>query len=162
MNIKKMLTAVLIPAMLFTACGGENGGAQSSAVDVDPADAVKAVLAEVPISSSVEKGTDDVETYYVDVDITELESAAFSLCGSGALPDEIAVFRFATAEAASSAEVGLQSKLDSRIELFKDYTPDEMYKLDTAKIYSIGNYAVYLSVSDNDRAKAIVDEMLKG
>lgn len=160
MNIKKLISAVLVPLMLFTGCNGGNNNEQTA--DADPAEVVSAVLAEVPISSAVEKGTDDVETYYVDVDIAELDSAAFSLCGSGALPDEIAVLKFKTADAAKSAEAGLQSKLNSRIEVFTDYTPDEMYKLNNAKVYSVGNYAVYIALSDNDRAKAIVDEKLKG
>lgn len=160
MNIKKLISAVLVPVMLFTGCNGGNEDAQTA--DADPAEVVSAVLAEVPISSAVEKGTDDVDTYYVDVDISELDSAAFSLCGSGALPDEIAVLKFRTEDAAKSAEAGLQSKLNSRIEVFADYTPDEMYKLNNAKVYSVGKYAVYIALSDNDRAKAIVDEKLKG
>lgn len=159
MKMKKLLSAVLTPIMLFTACSSDGG---NTAADVDPADVISAVLAEVPISSSVEKGTNDVSDYYVDLDTSELESAYFSLCGSGALPDEAAVFKFKSSNAASSAEAALQSKLESRKEVFATYTPDEMYKLDTAKIYSVGNYAVYLALSDNDKAKEIVDEKLKG
>lgn len=159
MKMKKLLSAVLVPVMLFTACSSDSGNA---AADVDPADVISAVLAQVPISSAVEKGTDDVADYYVDLDTSELDSASFSLCGSGALPDEAAVFRFKSANAASAAETALQSKLDSRKETFATYTPDEMYKLETAKIYSVGSYAVYLAVSDNDKAKEIVDEKLKG
>lgn len=160
MKIKKLLSAVLVPVMLFTACSGEVG--DNAAADADPADVLSAVLAEVPVSSSVEKGTDDVKDYYVDLDTSELDSASFALCGSGALPDEAAVFKFKSADAAKSAETALQSKLASRKEAFATYTPDEMYKLDTAKIYSVGNYALYLAVSDNDKAKEIADGKLKG
>ncbi len=159
MKIKNLLCAVLTPVMLFTACSGEGGEA---AADVNPADVVSAVLAEVPISSSVEKGTEDVGSYYSGMDTAELDSAAFSLCGSGALPDEIGVFKFKSSDAAKTAEEALQSKLDSRKESFATYTPDEMYKLETAEIYSKGNYAVYIALSDNGRAKEIVDEKLKG
>lgn len=158
MKLKKLISAIIVPVMLFTACSSDGG----STADIDPSDAVKAVLAEVPISSSVEKGTDEVGNFYSDVDTSELDSAAFALCGSGALPDEVAVFKFKNSDAAKAAETGLQSKLDSRIESFATYTPDEMYKLETAKIYSNGNYAVYLAVADNEKAKEIVDGKLKG
>ena len=83
-------------------------------------------------------------------------------CGSGALPDEIGVFKFKSSDAAKSAEAALQSKLESRKESFETYTPDEMYKLETAKIFSTGNYAVYIALADNEKAKEIVDGKLKG
>ncbi len=159
MNIKKLICAVLTPVMLFTACSGENNG---TAADVNPSDVVSAVLKEIPISSSVEKGTEDVGSYYSGMDISELDSAAFALCGSGALPDEIGVFKFKTSDAANTAQDALQSKLDSRKESFATYTPDEMYKLETAEIYSVGNYAVYIALEDNEKAKEIVNEKLKG
>ncbi len=159
MKIKKLLCAMLAPVMLFTACSGEGGEA---AADVNPADVVSAVLNEVPISSSVEKGTDEVESYYSGIETSELDSAAFSLCGSGALPDEIGVFKFKSSDAAKSAETALQSKLESRKESFATYTPDEMYKLESAKIFSTGNYAVYIALADNEKAKEIVDGKLKG
>ena len=37
-----------------------------------------------------------------------------------------------------------------------------MYKLETAKIFSTGNYAVYIALADNEKAKEIVDGKLKG
>lgn len=167
MNVKKLLCAALVPVMLFTACSGggqtaDTDTSEAAKADIPPSEAVMAVLEEIPISSSVEKGTEDVETYYGDVDISELDSASFALCGSGSMPDEIAVLKFKTDKAAKAAEEGLQAKLDHQTELFKDYTPDEMYKLETAKVYSTGNYAVYLALADNERAKTIVDEKLKG
>ena len=161
MKLKKLLSAVLVPVMLFTACSGE-GGENGSTVDVDPSEVISAVLAEVPISSAVEKGTDDVESYYAGMDVSELEAAAFSLCGSGALPDEAAVFKFKSSDAAKSAKTALESKLESRKESFATYTPDEMYKLEGAEVYTVGNYAVYLAVADNEKAKEIVDGKLKG
>lgn len=162
MKLKKLISAVLVPVMLFTACSGEGGNGGESTADVTPSEVLSAVLAEVPVSSSVEKGTDDVSDYYGGMDISELDSAAFALCGSGALPDEAAIFKFNSSDAADAAQSALESKLESRRESFATYTPDEMYKLDNAKIYSTGNYAVYLALSDNEKAKEIVDQKLKG
>ena len=159
MNIKKIICPILASVMLFTSCSKQNS---ETVVDVNPSEVVSAVLAEVPISSVVEKGTEDVGSYYSGMDASELDSAAFALCGSGALPDEIGVFKFKSSGAADAAEETLKSKLDSRKESFSTYTPDEMYKLDTAEVFSVGNYAVYIALEDNEKAKGIVEEKLKG
>lgn len=170
MNIRKRICALLVPVLLLTGCNGadiketddqsENNSAVSAAVD--PSEVVNAVTEQISISSMVEKGTDELTTYFGALDTSEVESGAYCLCGSGALPDAVAVIKFKTAEAAKAAEEALQKKLDYQIEVFSSYTPDEMYKLDTAKIYSYGNYAVYLALSDNEAAKSIVDEKIKG
>lgn len=164
MSIRKKICVLLVPVMLMTGCGtGDNDNTDNTqAADVDPSAVVSAVVEQVPISSMVEKGTDDLTTYFTALDTADVESGAYCLCGSGAYPDAAAVIRFSTADAAKAAEEALKQKLDYQIEVFTTYTPDEMYKLETAKVYSYGNYAVYLALSDNDTAKSIVDEKLKG
>lgn len=176
MSIRKRICALLVPVLILTGCNGvdikEADGtseAGNTAADqstagsmADPSEVVNAVTEQIPISSMVEKGTDELTTYFGALDTSEVESGAYCLCGSGALPDAAAVIKFKTDEAAKAAEEALQKKLDYQIEVFTSYTPDEMYKLETAKVYSYGNYAVYLALSDNEAAKSIVDEKLKG
>lgn len=166
MSIRKKICVLLVPVMLMTGCSaGDNDNNtvnNTQAADVDPSAVVSAVVEQVPISSMVEKGTDDLTTYFSALDTSDVQSGAYCLCGSGAYPDAAAVIKFSTADAAKAAEEALKQKLDYQIEVFTTYTPDEMYKLETAKVYSYGNYAVYLALSDNDAAKSIVDEKLKG
>ncbi|MDE6579615.1 MAG: DUF4358 domain-containing protein [Ruminiclostridium sp.] len=170
MKIRTIISALLIPAMLLTGCSKtEQGGntdtrqeqtEDNPAVSVSASEVVKAVLAEISINSSVEKGKDDIENYYSSLDTATVEDAAFALCGSGALPDEIAVIKCKSAEDAKNAETALKSKLEKQKELFSTYTPDEMYKLEGAVIFTKGNYAVFIALSDNDKAKSIVEGKL--
>lgn len=179
MKLKNLIAAALLAVLLLsaTACTSGEGGAQTSgtttssptqagdkqdepAADPDPSDIVKAVVAEISITSGIEKGKDDLPDYYSDIDVSKVESAAFSICASGAYPDEIAVIKCTDSSAAAEAKAALEKRLESQTELYSTYTPDEMYKLDTAKIYVTGNYAVFLALSDNDRAKEIVDGKL--
>ncbi|MDE6725497.1 MAG: DUF4358 domain-containing protein [Ruminiclostridium sp.] len=170
MKIRTIISALLIPAMLLTGCskteqGGNTDTRQEQtegnpAVSVSASEVVKAVLAEISINSSVEKGKDDIENYYSSLDTATVEDAAFALCGSGALPDEIAVIKCKSAEDAKNAETALKSKLEKQKELFSTYTPDEMYKLEGAVIFTKGNYAVFIALSDNDKAKSIVEGKL--
>lgn len=169
MKIRNIISALLIPAILLTGCSkteqGGSGTEQSSkkednAVSVSASEVVQAVLAEIPINSSVEKGKDDLENYYSGLDVSTVEDAAFALCGSGALPDEITVIRCKSADGAAGAETALKSKLEKQKELFSTYTPDEMYKLNEAVIFTKGNYAVYIALSDNSKAKSVVEKKL--
>lgn len=169
MKIRSIISTVLVSVILFTGCGkteqGDSATEQETkrndnTVSVTASEVVKAVLSEVSISSSVEKGKGDLENYYSGLDLSTVEDAAFALCGSGALPDEIAVIKCRSSEAANSAKEVLNSHLNKQKELFTTYTPDEMYKLEGAVIFTKGNYAVYIALSDNGKAKSIVEGKL--
>lgn len=161
MRIKKPIAALLAPVILIlSACSGSGDGNPDSSSNILPSEVVEAVLDEIPITSAVKKDKDDIADYYPDIDISEVESACFCLCGSGALPDEIAVIKFTSASAASDGKSAFEKRLSSQKELFLTYTPNEMYKLETAQIYTKGNFAVFLAVSDNETAKSIVNKKL--
>lgn len=155
MKLKKLIAAMLAPVILLAGCGTDKPIA-----DVPPTEIVNAVLAEVPITSAIEKSKSDIHDFYSDIDVSQVESAAFVICASGAYPDELAVMKCTDSAAADAVKAAFEKRLASRTELFSTYTPDEMYKLETAKIYTSGNYAIFLAVSDNDRAKEIVDGKL--
>ena len=167
MDLKKTIAAALASALLLTACSAGGGSdadtgtsANTAAANVAPTEIVNAVLAEVPITSGLEKGREDISDFYSDIDVSQIESASFAICASGAYPDEIAVMKCTDSSAAASVKAVFEKRLASQSELYSTYTPDEMYKLDTAEVYTRGNYAVFLAVSDNDRAKEIVDSKL--
>lgn len=162
MKLKTLLAAVLAPVILLAGCSSDNGTNNSAKYDIEPAEIVNAVLAEVPVSSGVEKNKNDITDFYSGIDETQVESAAFVICGSGAYPDEIAVMKCTDSSAAASVKAGLEKRLASQIELYSTYTPDEMYKLETAEVYTAGNYAILLALSDNSKAKEIVDGKFSG
>lgn len=159
MKLKTLIAAVLVPVILLTGCSSDNG-TNAPTVDVEPTEIVNAVLAEIPITSGLEKSKDDIPDFYSDIDLSQIESASFAICASGAYPDEIAVMKCTDTSAAAAVKSAFQKRLDSQTELFSTYTPDEMYKLETAQVYTVRNYAIFLAVSDNDRAKEIVDSKL--
>ena len=160
MKLKKFIAALLAPAMLLAGCSSNDGTDAGTAANVPPTEIVNAILAEVPIASGIEKSKEDIPDFYSDIDLSQVESAAFVICASGAYPDEIAVMKCTDPANASAVKSALEKRLASQTELYSTYTPDEMYKLENAKVYTAGNYAVFLAVSDNDRAKEIVDGKL--
>lgn len=169
MKIRNIISALLVPVILLTGCSKtEQGGSSTeqgtkqneNTVNAPCSEVVQAVLAEVPVNSSVEKGKDDLENYYSGLEVSTVEDAAFALCGSGALPDEIAVIRCKSADDAKKAETALKAKLEKQKELFSTYTPDEMYKLNESVIFTKGSYAVFIALSDNNKAKSLVEGKL--
>ena len=166
MKLKKLFAAILAPVILLTGCGNNSGETNTDgssgnpAPDAEPAVVVNAVLDQVPITSAVEKSKADIPDFYSDIDVSQVESAAFVICASGAYPDELAVMKCTDSAAAAAVKSAFEKRLSSQSELYSTYTPDEMYKLESAKIYTVGNYAVFLAVSDNDKAKEIVDGKL--
>lgn len=162
MNIKKtiikFIAAVMLPAALLTGCG--DGGSGGTVSDVPPDEILKAVMDEVTVSSAATKDESELEVYYKDIDASKVESAA--LCLSVGHPDEIAIIKFKDDSDAKSAEAALQKRLEEQKRTYESYDPENMYKLEGAKIYSKGSYTIFLAVEDNDKAKSIVDEKLAG
>lgn len=167
---RKFLAAALAVLCLGTAsCGADTTADDDTSADPAsvqettasaPADVTAAVLAEIPINSAIEKGIDDLSVYFADLDTTALEAASYYMCASGAYPDEIAVFKFTSAELAETGKNAVQTRLEKQISVYESYTPDEMYKLDGAVLEVKGNYVYYLVTSDNTRAKEIVEGLI--
>lgn len=127
--------------------------------DASAADITAAVTAEIEIPSAVEKKADNIGAFY-DVDVSAVTDMSVLVCGSGAYPDELAVFKFTDEDSAKAGMEAVQKRLDSQTELYADYTPDEMYKLEDAFIFTKDNWVAMAVCSDNARAKEIIESML--
>lgn len=175
-SISVIISAMLVAAT-FTACneGGDpvqvnatvkTEASSDSAVptsveaqqNVSAADITAAVTAEIEIPSAVEKTVDNIGAFY-DIDTSTVEEMSVLICGSGAYPDELAVFKFKDGGAAAGKEA-VQKRLDSQISLYTDYTPDEVYKLDGANLIEKDNWVILTICADNDRAKEIINGLI--
>lgn len=167
---KGIITALLTAAMLtsLTACGGGNTsstGTTSSAVESSisasaPADITKKIMEDIKFPSMAEIKSDRLATYY-EVEADKIESFSAYICGSGAYPDEIAVFKMKSADDVSAVKTALDKRVESQTTTFKDYTPDEMYKIDGKNVIISGNYIALIICSDNSGATATFNDMTK-
>ncbi|MBQ8780515.1 MAG: DUF4358 domain-containing protein [Oscillospiraceae bacterium] len=176
MNLKKAAAGLLIPAFMLAGCAdssvdtpaetsgnavvqeteaSENNEAKAPA----PADITAAITAEIEIPSSVEKDKDTID-YYFTVDKTQLEDVSMLICGSGAFPDELVVLKMTSPEAAQTAAAAVQEHLTAQIELYRDYTPNEFYKLEGASVNCVNNYVMLFVCSNNERATEIAETFL--
>lgn len=159
MKLKKLLAAAIAPLIAATGLTACSGG-ESKIADIAPSEVLKAVLEEVTIDSCVEKGKDNIGDYYSSLDTAAVEDAAVASSGNAANPDEVAIIKCKSESDAAAAKEVLQSKLDNQKSLYETYSPGEMYKLEDAEIFTKGNYAVYIALSDNGKAKKIVEDKL--
>jgi hypothetical protein len=151
--MKKFISSVLASLFILTtatACGGET--AKQPAVN----EVADGVLKEITIPSAVKKETSDISTYYT-IDDSKLEEGVLYICGSGAFPDELAVLKMKDANAAKEAKAAAEKRLSSQISLFESYTPNEMYKLNDARILVKSNYVIFIATENNARAEEIVN-----
>ena len=175
---KKTLCAVLLTAMICACagCGGNSASttttalsAPQSAADTDvvidadtdennaaPGEIAEEILAEIPITSAFGKNKDTLTDYFDDLDVDSIDDFNFTMCASGAYPDEIGIFRFTSEDAAEAAVSVMEARLQYQKDVYKDYTPDEYYKLEDAVIAQSGKWVWYLVTSDNSRADEIV------
>ena len=107
---------------------------------------------DVKFPGMAEIGADRMAGYY-DVAADKIDSYSAYICGS--YPDEIAVFKMKSADDVNAVKSVLEKRVESQSATFKDYTPDEMYKIDGNNVVTSGNYVALIICADN--AKAIED-----
>lgn len=172
---KRILCTILVCALVCgaAACNGNQPAATTTtaaqttteaapaaAVTATAAEMTAAVLAEVPINSAFEKKAESLPDYFDGLDTAKLVDSSYYICASGAYPDEIAVFRFASETDAGNASAAVADRLEYQKKTYKDYTPEEYYKLENAVIGQSGEWLYYLVTSDNDKANGIIKGFL--
>ena len=162
--IANLLAISMLSVTLLTGCGGDDEAVEANATVSTVAEATAsgittAVMAEIEIPSAMEKTAENIGAYY-DIDTAAVAEMSVFICGSGAYPDELAVFKFNDAESAKAGAEAVQSRLDSQTAIYKDYTPAEMYKLEEAVLITKDNWVAFAACADNARAKEIIESML--
>lgn len=160
-KITKLMAVAACLMMITTGCSNNSSSSQiesSVAEEKSPlsADITKKVMEEIEFPSMAEVSSDRLATYY-DISADDIEEFSLYICGSGAYPDEIAVFKMKDTEKAEAVKALSESRKEKLVTTFTDYTPEEMYKLDDAVITVKGNYAIFVVCADNTKAKEIID-----
>lgn len=86
-----------------------------------------------------------------------IEAAYYT--ASAAVAEEVLVVKATSSDAASAVARQMESRKAMQIEDYRDYVPKEVTKLQSAVIYTDGNYAVYCVSSDNSAAKKFITSL---
>jgi hypothetical protein len=151
-----ILFAVLLITLSITACESEPVN-----VDINPDNVTAAVMSAIEFPSPVQKDAESIGVYYTELDTNSVKRMSVYVCGSGAYPDEIAVFEFRDEEAADAGFEAVNKRYDELVSIFTDYTPAEMYKLESPVMDRFGNYVIFIDCSDNEKAEEIIGTYFK-
>lgn len=155
--IKKIgMTAaiILILGIFFTACADKKDE-EKKVYKIDPA-ALSAELQEkVKFERKLEEIDKDVLEMYYTID--EGTTVVAFIAGS-ALADEITIFTSKDEASAKKMYDNAKTHIKERTDLFDDYAPAEVEKLNKAVVVQKGVYTVVCVTSDADNAKSIINK----
>ncbi|MCM1166672.1 MAG: DUF4358 domain-containing protein [Lachnospiraceae bacterium] len=109
--------------------------------------------AELPTMTEAARGVLNV---FYGIDEADVADFSAYLCGSGAFPDEFGIFAAVDGEAAKRIANALNERIEHQRKVFKDYTPDEMYKFDDCFVEINGSVVSYAVCADNSAARDIL------
>jgi len=149
----RILTLLVSFILLFAlaSCGADE---PAGAADLEAL--AETLLSDAAFTDDLARIDDDTVTMLYGI---ENAVEQYVYIGSGATPEEIALFAFADEAAAEAGFALAQMRIADQKNAFSDYNAWEMPKLDEAVVKQYGTYVV-LCVSGDGRAEAILAETL--
>ena len=152
---RKIIAGLICAAVAVCICGCSSRTATYPASDI-----TDKILAEIEFPSKSEIKEDRRDGFY-EVEKDKIESYSAYICGSGAYPDELAVFCMKSSDDTAAVKEMLEKRVEKQTASFKDDTPDEMYKIDGNNVVVSGNYVALIICSDNAKATQIFKSLTK-
>lgn len=148
-----VVTAILILSM--TACGAKT--------EKNPAvtDISAKIITELSLGETVALTDNTLPKQYSGIDLSNVAEYSANVSASGALADEVSIFRASDSAAKDKIKAVLNDRVTALDEKFRDYIPDEMTKIEGAVIADNGNYIMLAVVSDGEKAKTLFNEFFK-
>lgn len=178
MNLKKIIALLLLVTVFASAasCTGNTPTKSVSALDLVKASVAGYETVEIPDSLLFVYGAADDSANYLDPDTAGLYfkgvfgadmSVLLSLADFAIhMPNtkrvfEIDIFVAHSADELTSAKELLENRLAQKNNGdIQNYTPAEVPLLNSAEIYTTGNYAILLATPDNAIARGIIENLL--
>lgn len=147
--MKKLLSFALVILSVFClcACNKEEGKTPATA------DVAAIISDSVEFTELIALTDDNIGPRYYGIDLEAIEEYEVLVCSSGALADEVAVFKMKDKEDVEDMLDVVRERKQELYDRFVDYVPEEINKINNAVIGSKGNYVYFVVSSDNSAAK---------
>lgn len=93
--------------------------------------------------------------------ITENVECYQVISATGATAEEIAFFKVEDENAVSDIIEKCETRKQERIDLYKDYRPDEVGILEDTQIFSKGDYVFYICADNDDEIKKEIETLFE-
>lgn len=185
--MKKIFIALTAAVMALTlcACGGNDSGKTSDAskaskastastasavstadTDTSKSDTdLKAILEKVKAEVKMPADTSDFNaakmkrTFGIEEDL--MDDFAGLYCTDGLTQDEIVYVKAKNEDAAKKIEEQLQKNWESKYNVIKNYSPEQVKNIESAKVEKNGLYVSLVISADADKIKSIFSEGIK-
>ena len=145
--MKKVMLAAMMAAMLLTSCNEQPK-------DVDISALASQIVGEVSFDDSLSEIDDDMISMLYSIDgYTD----AVLYKGSGATAEEVAIFKMETTDDAKAALEEAQAHIQSQIESYESYIPEEVSRLEDAIVRQDGCYVSVVVSGDSAAAEMLLD-----
>ena len=145
--MKKVMLAAMMAAMLLTSCNEQPK-------DVDISALTSQIVGEVSFDDSLSEIDDDMISMLYSIDgYTD----AVLYKGSGATAEEVAFFKMETTDDAKEALEEAQAHIQSQIESYESYIPEEVSRLEDAIVRQDGCYVSVVVSGDSAAAEKLLD-----
>ena len=145
--MKKLLSFALVILSVFCLCACNKQEGKTPAT----ADVAAIISDSTEFTELIALTDDNIGPRYYGIDLEAIEEYEVLVCSSGALADEVAVFKMKDKEDVEDMLDVVRERKQDLYDRFVDYVPEEINKINNAVIGSNGNY-VYFVVSGNNSA----------
>lgn len=149
-----VLLAVIVGISMFCACG-DSGTENVKCLDI--VKACKDAASEGTLDEWYSYGEDLYDDSFGNlygVQFDMIDDGAVLQTSSGGVADEVSVMHMKKSEDVSIAKSKLEDRITERRQEFSGYKPEEVYKLDNARVVVQGNYVALIVSDDADQVEA--------
>lgn len=158
-RISTLFTAVLLMFCVLVGCGGDTANVKC----VDIVKACRDVSAEGTLDEWYSYGEeiydDSFDSLYA-VKFDMIDDGAVLQTASGGKADEVSVLHLKENADVSVAKNKLTDRISERKKQFEGYKPEEVYKLENAKVIVQGNYVALIACDDADAVEAEIRRVI--
>lgn len=133
--------------LCLCSCNKEEGKTPATA------DVAAIISDSVEFTELIALTNDNIGPRYYGIDLEAIEEYEVLVCSSGALADEVAVFKMKDREDVEDMLDVVRDRKQDLYDRFVDYVPEEVNKINNAVIGSNGNYVYFVVSSNNSAAK---------
>lgn len=154
-----LILALIFVISVFAGCGGSKDNVKC----VDIVKACKDAAAEGTLDEWYSYGEELYDESFDNlygVQFDMIDDGAVLQTSTGGVADEVSVLHLKKSEDVSIAKTKLQDRITERTQEFSGYKPEEVYKLDNAKIAVQGNYVALIVSDDADQIEAAFRDVI--
>lgn len=164
-GLKLLILAVMMltAAGLLAGCGSDSSGDQVKCLDIVKAcsEAASEGTLDEWYSYGEELYDESFDNLY-GVQFDMIDDGALLQTASGGVADEVSVLHLKKSSDVSIAKQKLEDRIAERRNEFNGYKPEEVYKLDNARVIVQGNYAALIISDDADNVEAALRSAISG